>query len=73
MVQFISLISILVTYSLFISYLNLFPSQKMRKNTIYAPFDKAGASTEKQKCLNINPVPESDIGFLLEFDQYSSG
>ena len=73
MVQFISLISILITHFLFFSCLNLFLAPKLRNKGVYAPFDITGVSNERKEHLRVKPIIERNIGFLLEFDQYSSG
>ena len=45
---------------------------KIRNNTVEIPFFIPGASNERQSDLRGNPIVESEIGFLLEFDRYSS-
>ena len=54
------------------SCLNLFPDKKIRSNTLEAPFGITGASTETENVLRVNLIVEREIGFLLEFYQYSS-
>ena len=39
--------------------------------SVEVPFGILDASTERQNDLRFKPIVESDIGFLLEFDQYS--
>ena len=60
-------------YLLFFSpCLNIFPSQKIRNNIVEAPFGIPYSRTERQKELRVMPIVDSKIGFLLEFDRYSS-
>ena len=46
-------------------------SKKIRNNTEEAPFGIPGASTEPKNDMKVKATVESDIGFLLEIDQYS--
>ena len=71
MVQFISPTFYLLLTIRF-PLLNIFPAQKIRNNTVKAPYGILGASTEGQNNLRIDPIFESNIGFLFELDHYSS-
>ena len=52
--------------------LNLFPAQKIRNKTVEVPFAIPGAIIERQIKLRVQPIVESNIGFILEFDRNSS-
>ena len=52
--------------------MNLFPAHKIRNNTVEAPFGVPGAITEPNNELRVKLIVESEIGFLLEFNWYSS-
>ena len=70
MVWFISLILYLLL-TIGFQFLDLFPTQNIRKNTEEASFGIPGASTEPKNDLKFNPIVESEIVFLLEIDVYS--
>ena len=70
MVQFISPTLYFLPTIVFPCF-NLFQKQKIRNNTVETTFSVPGASTEWQKMFRVNPIIENDIGFLLEFNQYS--
>ena len=72
MVQFVSLILILITLY-WVSMLEYIPSTKIRSNTEEALFGIPGASTEINNSLRFNPIIEICIGFLLEVYQYYCG
>ena len=67
-------VSLVLTYYLLLDFLlsDLFPDQKIRNNTVEASFCIPGVSTEHKNDLRVKPIVKSDIGFLLEFDWYSS-
>ena len=46
--------------------------QKIINNTVEELFTIPGMSTKHNTYLRFNPIVESDIGLLLEFDRYSS-
>ena len=52
--------------------LNIFPAQKIRNKTVEVIFAIPGASTERQINLRVKPNFESEIGFVLEFNSFSS-
>ena len=54
------------------TYFNLFTVKRIRNNTVEASFGILGVSNEPKNYLKANPIVESDIGFLLESDWYSS-
>ena len=70
MVWFISLIFRLITYYYYFPIFEYIYSTKIRNNTIEVPFFIPGARTERKSNLRVNPINESKIGFLLEFDWY---
>ena len=45
---------------------NLFTAQKIRNNTVEAPYVIPGVSSETENYLRVEPIVESEIGFLLE-------
>ena len=53
--------------------LNIFPAQKIRNNTLEAPFGIPGVSTEPKNDLRVKPIVDIKIDFILEFKLYSSG
>ena len=53
-----------------VSMLEFISSTKLGNNTEDAPFGIMGESTETNNNLRVKPIVESDIGFLLEIDQY---
>ena len=69
MVQFISLILILITFY-WVSVLEFISTTKIKNSTEEAPFVIPGGSTETENDLRVNPIVESEIIFLLEIDQY---
>ena len=71
MVRFISLVFILLTFS-FIFMSESISEKKIRDNKVEVPFIIQGEITERQSDLRINPIVESDIGFLLELGRHSS-
>ena len=50
----------------------LFTAQKIRNNIVESPFGKTGVRTLQKNDLRFEPIVEIHIGFLLEFDKYSS-
>ena len=46
--------------------------KKNRNKTVESPFVIPGVSNKQQINLRVKPIVESEIGFLLEFDRYSS-
>ena len=48
------------------------PSTKIRNKTVEVPFVIMGAITEWQSDLRVKHIVESEIGFLLVLDRYSS-
>ena len=46
--------------------------QKIINNTVEAPFGKTSVSTEQKNDSRVKPIVESNIGFMLEFEKYSS-
>ena len=62
------------TYYLLLGFscLNLFQAQKIRNKTVEIKSFILGASTKQQIYLGVKPIVESNIAYLLEFDQYSS-
>ena len=51
---------------------NIFPAQKIINNTVEASFVIPGTSIEPENDLRFKAIVEGEIGFLLEFDRYSS-
>ena len=47
-------------------------SIKNRKKIVEEPFVIPVASTDQQRDLRFKPIFESEIGFMLEFEQYAS-
>ena len=44
---------------------------KLRNNLEEAPFGIPVVSTENENIFSVNPIVESNIGFMLEIDWYS--
>ena len=49
-----------------------FSSTKITNKTVEVPFVIPGAIIEHQSDLRVKPIVDSEIGFLLEFEWYSS-
>ena len=68
MVQSISQILYLLLI-IFFPCVNLFPTQAIINKTVDVPFVIPGVSTKRQSDFRVKLIVESEIGFLLEFDQ----
>ena len=70
MIRYISTVFILITFY-WGSIIGFIFSAHFRNNTEEAPFGILGVITEHVNNLRVNMIVESEIGFLLEFNQYS--
>ena len=65
-------IDIYTHYLFLFSIFESISSTKIRNKRIEVPFFIPGVSTERKRHFRFKPIVDSDIGFLLEFNWYSS-